>query len=104
MNKVLEIIRPPFKYDKDNNVITDVVGNFVLNVSNWPRNHFYHTGERLEDEFGKLVCDGLNSIAQQKKVSILELFQQWISCGERTEIQKNCVMLFMDWLEHKNHL
>jgi len=41
---------------------------------------------------------------QQTKFPIFELFQQWISCGERTVIQKNCVMLFIDWLKNKKHL
>ena len=62
MKKVLDILKPPFRYDPEGQQIFDSNNNLVLDVRAWGKLQNYENGEKLQDDFGKFTVDRLNGI------------------------------------------
>ena len=66
MKNIFKIIQPPFYYDGEGQMIFDKENNIVLNVRAWGIIQKEENAEELQDNFGKMVAEMLNNIAQQR--------------------------------------
>ena len=60
MDKVLGILKPPFRYDSHGQKVFDSNNNLVLDVRAWGLLQYEEDGEDLQDSFGEYVAKSLN--------------------------------------------
>ena len=60
MKDVYEVIKPPFNYDRNVQMIFDSDNNLVLDVRAWGQLQYHQNGEHLQDKFGEHVTNLLN--------------------------------------------
>jgi len=65
MKNIFEILKPPFYYDDYGQMIFDKDNNLALDVRAWGLIQKEENAEEIQDNFGKMVAEALNNIAQQ---------------------------------------
>lgn len=66
MKNIFEILKPPFYYDDYGQKIFDKDNNIALDVKAWGLIQREENAEEIQDNFGKMVAEALNNIAQQR--------------------------------------
>jgi hypothetical protein len=66
VNNIFELIKPPFYYADEGQMIFDANNQMVLDIRMWGMLQKYENAEELQDGFGKMLAEKLTEIAQQE--------------------------------------
>lgn len=57
---VLKVVKPPFRYVPEGQIIMDSSNQLVLDVRGWGMFQYHDGGDELQDAFGEMVAAALN--------------------------------------------
>ena len=67
MKNIFDIIKPPFKYDDYGQMIFDSDNHLVVNIRMWGLLSKEPNAAELQDGFGKLLAETLNTLSEKQK-------------------------------------
>jgi len=65
--KIIELFKPPFKYDNHGYYIADVEGKKVLDIRGWGVIQKEKNADLLQDTLGEMIAKSLNEMYHKKK-------------------------------------